>query len=240
MAILDGKIALVTGASRGIGFQCAKCLAGEGAHVIAVARTVGGLEELDDAIREQGGSATLVPLDLLDHEAIDRLGLSIHERWGKLDILVANAGMLGGLSPVDHFDPKTVDKVLNLNLVSNWRLIGSMSPLLRSADHGRAVFLTCSQAREDKAFWGLYAASKAGLERLVKGWAQECKKTALRINLLDPGPMRTALRAQAFPGEDTEALAHPAEISEPLLMLASESLVETGQVFDRASGKFLP
>lgn len=231
MKSLDGKLALVTGASRGIGYHCALTLAKAGAHVIAVARTVGGLEELDDEIQAIGGSATLVPLDLLDFDAIDRLGGSIHERWGVLDILVSNAGMLGDLSPLEHIEPKSFDKTLNLNVTSNWRLLCSMSPLLRAADAGRIVFMTAGSAHQCKPFWGPYSATQAALQTLVKTWAAECAKTAMRINLLDPGPMRTALRARAMPGEDPETIAHPSEIASTILKLTDGKVSKNGQVF---------
>ncbi len=238
MSTLEGKLALVTGASRGIGYHCALTLAREGAHVIAVARTVGGLEELDDEIHGTGGSATLVPLDLLDFDAIDRLGGSIHERWGKLDILISNAGTLGGISPVEHFEPKTFEKVMSLNVTANWRLIGSMSPLLRASSQARAVFMTSGAATACKPFWSVYASSQAALQTMVKSWAHENKKTTMRINLLDPGPMRTALRAEAMPGEDKEDVAHPRKISASILRLTHPDLQETGAIFDRISDGF--
>ncbi len=238
MTDLSGKIALVTGASRGIGYHSALTLAKQGAHVIAVARTVGGLEELDDEIQAAGGSATLVPFDLLDFDAIDRLGASIYERWGKLDILVANAGMLGDLSPLEHIEPKSFEKTLNLNVNANWRLIGSMSQLLRSAKSPRAVFMTANAPDTCKPFWGPYTASQSALQALVKTWAAECEKAELRINLLNTGPMRTALRAAAMPGEDPDTIAHPSEISDSLLKLVSDDLTENGKIFDREKNSF--
>lgn len=238
MAELKGKLALVTGASRGIGYHCALALAKEGAHVIAIARTVGGLEELDDEIQASGGSATLVPLDLLDHDAIDRLGASIHERWGQLDVLVSNAGMLGGLSPLEHIETKSFEKTLNLNVTTNWRLLRSLSPLLRSAEAARIVFMTANSTDKCKPFWGPYSTSQAGLQALVKTWAAECEKTTMRINMLSPGPMRTAMRAQAMPGEDPEAIAHPSEISGALMHLVDVNLRENGQIFDRETMNF--
>ncbi|MEL7430069.1 MAG: SDR family NAD(P)-dependent oxidoreductase [Pseudomonadota bacterium] len=231
MADLAGKIALVTGASRGIGYHASLALARAGAHVIAVARTSGGLEELDDEIQALGATATLVPLDLLDHDAIDRLGASIHERWGKLDILVGNAGMLGGLSPVEYLEPKTFEKVMGLNVTSNWRLIRATSQLLRASSHGRAIFMTSSIASENRPFWSAYAASNAALQSMVSTWAAENAKTALRINLLDPGPMATALRAAAMPGEDRTGIGHPSEVGDKLLPLCAEGLAETGKLF---------
>ncbi len=216
---LNGKLALVTGASRGIGYHSALALAKEGAHVICVARTVGGLEELDDEIQAAGGNATLVPLDLLDFDAIDRLGASIFERWGKLDILLGNAGMLGSLSPIEHIEPKTFEKVYALNVTANWRLMRSMSPLLREAGNGQAIFMTSELAQADKPFWSAYASSHAALQSLVKTWAAENGKSDLKISLLDPGPMETALRASAMPGEDRANLQHPSLIGEKLLPL---------------------
>jgi len=235
---LSGKLALVTGASRGIGYHSALTLAKHGAHVIAVARTVGGLEDLDDAIRADGGSATLVPFDLLDFDAIDRLGASIYERWGKLDILIANAGMLGDLSPLEHIEPKSFERTLALNLTANWRLIGSTSQLLRSAENARAVFMTADAPDNCKPFWGPYMSSQSALQALVKTWAAECEKTPLRINMLNTGPMRTALRAAAMPGEDPEKIAHPSEISAGLLQLVSDELKENGKIFDRQENAF--
>jgi NAD(P)-dependent dehydrogenase (short-subunit alcohol dehydrogenase family) len=231
VADLAGKIAIVTGASRGIGYHASLALARAGAHVIAVARTSGGLEELDDEIQALGATATLVPLDLLDHDAIDRLGASIHERWGKLDVLVGNAGMLGGLSPIEHLEPKTFDKVMGLNVTSNWRLMRATSRLLRASAHGRAIFMTSSIASENRPFWGAYAASNAALQSLVSTWAAENAKTTLRINLLDPGPMATALRASAMPGEDRGGIGHPSEVGDKLLPLCIEGLAETGKLF---------
>ena len=233
MGQLDGKLALITGASRGIGYHAALGLAKEGAHVIATARTVGGLEELDDEIQSNGGQATLVPHDLTDADGIDRLGASIFERWGKLDILVGNAGILGGLTPVEHIGIDTFEKVLNLNLMANWRLMRSMSPLLRASEAGRAVFLISDSKSANQPFWGAYHASQSALKTLVQTWAAENQNTSMRINMLDPGPMRTALRAEAMPGEDKEKQAHPREICEALLPLTLSALSETGKVFNR-------
>lgn len=238
MADLSGKIALVTGASRGIGYHSALTLAKHGAHVIAIARTVGGLEELDDAIQAEGGSSTLVPLDLLDFDAIDRLGASLYERWGKLDILVANAGMLGNLSPIEHLEPKSFEKTFGINVTANWRLMRSTSILLRSAEAPRAVFMTADAADVSKPFWSLYASSQSALRTLVKTWSAECEKTHLCINMLNTGPMRTAMRAAAMPGEDPADIDHPSEISESLLRLVSPTLSENGKIFDREKNSF--
>jgi NAD(P)-dependent dehydrogenase (short-subunit alcohol dehydrogenase family) len=236
---LSGRIALVTGASRGIGYHLAKGLAAAGAHVVAVARTVGGLEELDDEIKAAGGEATLVPLDLADMPALDRLGAVIFERWGKLDVLVANAGILGVLSPIGHIEAKTFEKTMAVNVTSTWRLIRSVDPLLRKSDAGRAILLSSGAAHSGRAFWGLYAASKAALEALGRSWADETKNTPLRVNSVNPGATRTAMRAQAMPGEDPETLPHPSEVAARILPLASPSLEETGLLFDVRENRFL-
>lgn len=233
---LTGRIALVTGASRGIGYFIAKHMAAAGAHVIAVARTVGGLEELDDEIKaghasNGKGSATLVPLDLADMTGIDRLGGSINERWGKLDIMVANAGVLGTISPIGHVEAKTFEKVMNINVTSTWRLIRSLDPLLRVSDAGRAILLSSGAAHSARAFWGPYAASKAAVEALGRSWADETKNTPLRVNMVDPGATRTAMRAQAMPGEDPSTLPHPSEIATNILPLADPGLRETGLIW---------
>lgn len=238
MKPLESKIALVTGASRGIGYHSALTLAKAGAHVIAIARTVGGLEELDDEIQEAGGSTTLVPLNLTDFDAIDRLGASIYERWGKLDILVANAGTLGDLSPLDHIEPKSFDKVMNLNVTANYRLIRSTSQLLRQADNARAVFMTANAPDKCKPFWAPYTASQSALQAMVKTWSAECEQLPMRINMLNTGPMRTAMRAQAMPGEDPSTISHPSEISESLMKLSADDLRENGQIFDREKNTF--
>jgi NAD(P)-dependent dehydrogenase (short-subunit alcohol dehydrogenase family) len=219
---LAGKIALVTGATRGIGRAGALALAAAGAHVIAVGRTQGALEELDDEIsRLNLQRPTLVPLDLTDGEAIDVLGHEIFTRHGRLDILVHAAGMLGGLWPVAHIDPKLWDKVVSTNLTSVYRLIRSTEPLLRRADAGRALFLTSGRAVRPKAFWGSYAATKAALEALVRCWADEIEHTNVRAALVDPNQMRTRMRAEAFPGEDPDTLPHPSEIGPMIVALAA-------------------
>lgn len=220
---LEGRVAVVTGASRGIGAAVAKGLAAEGAHVVLVARTKAGLEEVDDAIRGAGGSATLVPMDLLDYEAIDRLGGAIWERWKKLDILIANAGQLGVLTPVHQYDPKLWQEVLAVNVVANQRLVRSLDPLLRQSDAGRAIFVTSGAAQGERAFWGAYAVSKAALEAMVRSYAAETRTTALRVNILDPGATRTGMRAAAYPGEDPEKLKTPEALVPRFLELASPS-----------------
>lgn len=239
MPDLAGRIALVTGASRGIGYFLAKGLAAAGAHVIAVARTVGGLEELDDEIKALGGEATLVPLDLADMAGIDRLGGAIHERWGKLDIMVANAGILGVISPIGHVEARVFEKVMEINVISVWRLIRSVDPLLRASDAGRAIVMSSGAAHSARAFWGPYAASKAAVEALVRSWADETKNMPLRVNAVNPGATRTAMRAQAMPGEDPATLPHPSEVAEKILPLASPDLQETDLIFDVRRGRFL-
>ena len=215
---LAGQVALVTGASRGIGYAIAFGLAQAGAHVIACARTQGALEALDDDIRAIGGdSATLVPLDLADGDGIDRLGGAIHERFGKLDILVSAAGLLGGTTPVAHLEPKVWDRVVATNLTANYRLIRSMDPLLRRSEAATAIFLTSGAATSPRAFWGVYAATKAGLNALAAVYADEVEHTQVRVAVVNPGPMRTRMRAQAFPGEDPMTLPEPAEIN-PLIL----------------------
>lgn len=228
---LKNRIALVTGASRGIGYFTALELAKAGAHVIACARTVGGLEDLDDAIKAVGGSATLVPFDLADMNAIDALGASIFERWGKLDILVANAGVLGVISPIGHIEAKTFEKVMNINVAATWRLIRSVDPLLARSDAGRAVILSSGAAHKCRPFWGPYSASKAAVEALARTWAGESQSTPLRITSVDPGATRTAMRAQAVPGENPETLPHPSEVAKAILPLVGPDVTETGKLF---------
>ncbi|UUP19027.1 SDR family NAD(P)-dependent oxidoreductase [Nitratireductor thuwali] len=235
---LSGRIALVTGASRGIGYFIAKELAAAGAHVIAVARTVGGLEELDDEIKAAGGETTLVPLDLKDMAGIDRIGGAIHERWGKLDIMIANAGILGVISPIGHVEAKTFEKVMEINVTATWRLIRSLDPLLRASDAGRAVIMSSGAAHSAKAFWGPYAASKAAVEALARSWADETKNMPLRVNSVNPGATRTAMRAQAMPGEDPDTLPHPSEVAAKIVPLASPELTETGLIFDVPKNRF--
>lgn len=232
--MLEGKVAVVTGASRGIGKATALALAKEGAHIIAVARTVGALEALDDEIKAVSGSAaTLVPLDITDFDALDRLGGVIMEKYGKLDILIANAGFLGDITPVSHLKPKTFDKLMNVNVTANYRLIRSLDPLLRAADHGRAVFMGSSNvARNPRHFWGGYATSKAALECLVKTYAQEIERSNLRVNILNPGPIRTAMRAKAAPGEDASKLDTPEDLMPLMMQLCSPEFNDNGIVAD--------
>src|SRR6201997_3175416 len=211
---LANRIALVTGASRGIGHATALALAKAGAHIIAVARTQGGLEELDDEIRKDGGAATLVPLSLTDVDGIARLGAALYERHGKLDILVGNAGVAGPSSPLGHIDLKPWNDVMAVNLTANFQLIRCMEPLLQKSDAGRAVFITSDDASRAAAYRGPSAASKAALEAMVWAWAQETASTKLRVNLFNPGPVRTRLRATIFPGEDPMILDTPEQVAE--------------------------
>ncbi len=231
-----GRIAVVTGASRGLGRAAALALSEAGAHVVALARTVGGLEELDDAIREKGGEATLVPLDLADSPALDRLGAAIYERWGKLDMLLAGAAVLGVITPASHLEPRVWDEVMAVNVTANWRLIRSLDPLLRQSDAGRALFVTCGAVRELRPYWGAYAASKAALEMLVRTWARELSITGARANLIDPGPLRTRIRAQARPGEDAETVKSPEAAVPDILRMLSPEFEENGVLFEVGEG----
>jgi len=230
--LLNGRIAVVTGASRGIGRAAALALSQAGAHVVALARTQGALEDLDDAIRAGGGAATLVPLDLRDFDALDRLGAAIHERWGKLDILLGNAGILGELAPLTHIDPPVWDAVMAINVTANWRLIRSLDPLLRASDAGRAVFLSSGAAYKCTAYWGPYAISKAALEALVRTYAAETASTPVRVMLVNPGPLRTAMRRAAMPGEDPMTLKTPEDLSPSIVRLAAPAWSETGKIYD--------
>ena len=230
----EGRIALVTGATRGIGHAMAVQLAREGAHVIAVGRTLGALEELDDTIKAAGGAATLVKLDLRKGSDVDALGPSIFARWGTLDILVAAAGVLGPLTPMGHISDADWNEVMDINLTANWRLIRTLDPVLRKSDAGRAVFLTSGIVKNPRAYWGPYTVSKAGLEALVKCWADEIANTNVRANIANPGATRTGMRAKAMPGEDPMTLPTPEEQGALILDLALTSVTANGQVFDYA------
>jgi len=236
---LVDRVALVTGASRGIGYATALALAKAGAHVIALARTVGGLEELDDAIKALGGSTTLVPLALTDYPGIDRLGLALHERFGRLDVLVGNAGILGPLSPLDHVEPQAWDAVMAVNVTANWRLIRVMDRLLKLSDAGRVVFISSGIASLALAYWGPYAVSKAGLETLARTYAAETATTNVRVNIFTPGPMRTRMRAQAFPGEDPMTHETPEKAAEKIVELCLPSMQENGKLYAYPQGIFV-
>jgi NAD(P)-dependent dehydrogenase (short-subunit alcohol dehydrogenase family) len=229
---LANRVALVTGASRGIGRAVAVGLAREGAHVVLLARTTGGLEEVDDEIREAGGTATLVTLDLRKPDKVDALGPTLYQRWGKLDILIANAGVLGPISPLPHITADAWNEVIDINLTANWRLIRSLDPLLRRADAARAVFVSSGAATGKNAYWGPYAVSKAGLEALVKTYAHEVASTAIKVNLLNPGPVRTTMRARAFPGENPETLPAPEALVPLFLELVDAGQSDSGQVYN--------
>ncbi|KQT19301.1 oxidoreductase [Methylobacterium sp. Leaf399] len=229
---LSGRVAVVTGASRGIGRAAALALAQAGAHVVAVARTQGGLEELDDAVTAAGSSATLVPLDLTDYDGIDRLGAAIYERWKRLDILVGNAGILGNLTPLGHVTPKAWDQVMAINVTANWRLLRSLDPLLRASDAGRAVFVTSGAAHKCRAYWGAYAVSKAALDALVRTYAAETETTPVRAMLLNPGPLRTAMRKAAMPGEDAATLKTPDDLAPAFVRLARPDWSDSGKIYD--------
>jgi NAD(P)-dependent dehydrogenase (short-subunit alcohol dehydrogenase family) len=239
MEVGAGTRALVTGASRGIGHATALALAKAGAHIVAVARTVGGLEELDDAIKALGGSATLVPLDLKDYAGIDRLGAALRERFGRLDVLVGNAGMLGPLSPLGHVEVKAWDEVMAVNVTANWRLLCAVDPLLKFSDAGRVVFVSSGVAAMGLAYWGPYAASKAALETLARTYAAETATTNVRVNVFTPGPVRTRMRAQAMPGEDPMALVTPDKVAEKIIELCLPSMQESGKLYSYLKGKLL-
>ena len=233
-ASLTGRVALITGASRGIGAAVAKRFAAEGAHVILVARTVGGLEEVDDTIKAAGGQATLVPCDLTDFEAIDTLGPALIERFEKLDILVGNAGALGEMTPLTHYDATSWHQVFDVNVHANWRLIRTLDPLLRRSDAGRAILVTSGAAANPRAFWGAYAVTKAAVETLAKVWASELENSNVRVNLLNPGATRTSMRAAAFPGEDPDTLKTPDEIAGRFVEMASPAWIRHGELIDLA------
>jgi NAD(P)-dependent dehydrogenase (short-subunit alcohol dehydrogenase family) len=236
---LADRIALVSGASRGIGYATALALAKAGAHIVALARTVGGLEELDDAIKAAGGSATLVPLDLKDFPGIDRLGLALQERFGRLDVLVGNAGVLGPLSPLDHVEPAAWDEVMAVNVSANWRLIRATDRLLKCSDAGRVVFVSSGIASLALAYWGPYAVSKAALETLARVYAAETATTNVRVNVFMPGPIRTRMRAQAFPGEDPMSLETPEKVADKIVEMCLPNTQESGKLYAYPKGTFL-
>jgi NAD(P)-dependent dehydrogenase (short-subunit alcohol dehydrogenase family) len=234
---LSDRIALVTGASRGIGYAAALALARAGAHVVAVARTVGGLEELDDAIKAAGGTATLTPLDMRDYPGIYRLAAVLNERYGKLDVLVGNAAIAGVPSPLDHIEPKAWDDMMAVNVTANWHLIRAMDPLLKRSNAGRAVFVTSGIATTAYAYWAPYSVSKAALDTLVRTYAAETSSTPVRANLFSPGATRTRMRAMVMPGEDPMTLPAPEEVAEKIVDLCLPGFSETGKIYDFRSGK---
>ena len=236
---LSDRIALVTGASRGIGAALALELAQAGAHVVAVARTVGGLEELDDKIKAIGGTATLVPLDMRDSDGIARLALALNERYGRLDVLAGNAGILTTPSPLGHIEPKSWDDVMAINVTANWQLIRTFDALLQRSQAGRAVFITSGVAWLARPYFGLYAASKSALNALVQAYAAECATTKVRVNLFSPGQTRTRMMSVAFPGIDPETLPAPQEVARTIVPLCLPSCMENGKIYDFRADKFM-
>jgi len=237
---LKGRIALITGASRGLGAAAAVAFAREGAHCVLVARTVGGLEAVDDQIKALGSEgATLVPLDVTDGPGIDRLGAALYERFGRLDVLLGNAGLLGVLSPIGHIDPQTFERTMAVNVTANWRLIRSLDPLLQKSDAGRAVFLTSGAAWVPMAYWGPYSVSKAAVELMARIYAAETATTNLRVNVFNPGPIRTRMRASAMPGEDPMTLDTPENCAERIIDLCLPSYAGTGTLYSYRPRKFL-
>ncbi|HEX3484541.1 MAG TPA: SDR family NAD(P)-dependent oxidoreductase [Micropepsaceae bacterium] len=229
-SIFSDRIVLVTGASRGIGRAVAVALGKAGAHVVAVARTVGGLEELDDDIKKEGGKATLVPLDLKDFAGIDRMAAAIHERWGRLDALFGNAGILGALTPIAHLVPKTWDDIVAINVTANLRLIRGFDPLLRRSDAGRVLMMSSAVARLNRPYWGPYAMSKAAVEMLTFTYAAECNGTNVKANACNPGATRTRMRAEAMPGEDPMTLPAPEELAPFILEMLSPACTKNGEL----------
>jgi len=228
---LKDRIALITGASRGIGRATARLFARQGAHVLLLARQQKTLETVDDEIKAEGGKASIIPLDLEDSQAIDALGPTLYERFGRLDIFVGNAGMLGGLRPLTHIPSEIWDRVLAVNLTANWRLIRTLDPLLHRSDAGRVVFVTSPRAAKlGRAYWAPYSVSKAALETLAKTYANETADSPIRVNLVDPGATATAMRAEAFPGEDPETLKTPEEVADVILRLALPDDMESGEI----------
>ncbi|KFC69007.1 Short-chain dehydrogenase/reductase family protein [Bosea sp. LC85] len=236
---LAGRVALVTGASRGIGRAAALAFADAGAHVVALARTSGALEELDDEIQGIGGSTTLVPVDLADVAAIEKLGPALLQRWGKLDILLANAGILGPLTPLTHASPKEWAKVFETNVTANWRLIKSVEPALQASDAGRVIVMSSGAAHKCVAYWGPYSISKAAVEAMARTYAAETVTTPLKVMIVNPGPLRTRMREEAMPGEDPLTLKTPEDLAPHLVRLASPDWAETGKIFDFPQGKVL-
>jgi NAD(P)-dependent dehydrogenase (short-subunit alcohol dehydrogenase family) len=236
---LASRIALVTGATRGIGRAAAVALGREGAHVVATGRTPGALEELDDAIRTAGGSSTLVPLDLKDTDGIVRLAGALNDRYGRLDILIGNAALGASSSPLDHVEPKEWDEVIAVNVTANWHLIRAMDALLRRSDAGRVVLVTSGSGSNPRAYRGLYAVSKAALDALGRTYADETASSAVRVNLFNPGPTRTRMRAAVMPGEDPMTLPTPEEVAAAILPLCRPDFNETGKFYDFRAKRLL-
>lgn len=229
---LKDRIALITGASRGIGRAVAERFAREGAHVLLIARTREALEQVDDAIKAQGGTATLVPLNLMHGPKIDALGPALYERFGRLDILVGNAGILGRLSPLPHIPSQHWEQVMRVNVTANWRLIRTLDPLLRRSDAGRVIFVTSGVAQSARAYWAPYSVSKAALDCLAKTYANETSDSAIKVNVIDPGATATRMRAEAYPGEDQSKLRTPEQVAEAFVPLAMPDFTETGQIVE--------
>jgi NAD(P)-dependent dehydrogenase (short-subunit alcohol dehydrogenase family) len=236
---LSDKIALVTGASRGIGAALALELARAGAHVVAVARTAGGLEELDDKINAEGGSATLVPLDIKDSDGIARLALALNERYQRLDVMIGNAGLLGTLSPLAHVEPKLWSDIFAVNVTANWQLIRTMDPLLQRAPAGRVVFMTSGLSWMAQAYTGAYGATKAALDAMARTYAAEVASSNVRINLFSPGQTRTRMLASGWPGLDMDKVPAPEEVVRAIVPLCLPSCNETGRLYSYRDGKFL-
>lgn len=238
MRKLEGKVALVTGATRGIGAGVVLALAREGAHIIMVGRTTGALEDMDDAVQELGAETTLVPLDLMDYDGIDRLGGHVAEKWGRLDILIGNAGILGPISPLGHIPPKEWDKLMAINVNANYRLIRSFDPLLKASDAGRAIFVTSTVATSCPAYWGGYATTKAALNCMVRTYANEvANNTNIKANIINPGPIRTSMRAAALPGEDPDTLDTPHDIAPLFVKMSLPEFQANGEIISYADYK---
>ena len=236
---LEGRICVLTGATRGIGRSVAIELVRRGAHVVAIGRTLGALEELDDEVQKIGGTATLVQFDLKDFDAIDRLGAALYERWGKVDGLIGNAGLLGAITPTGHLEPKVWDEVMAVNVTANWRLLRSLDPLLRQSDAGRAVFMSSGAAHMCKPFWGVYSVSKAALDALVRTYSGEMVATTVNANLFSPGPVRTKMRAQAMPGEEPTSIPHPDDVAPSIVDLIEPTCTDTGRIYDYMKNRFV-
>ena len=239
MKSLDGRVIVVTGASRGIGYFAALEMARLGAHVIAVARTVGGLEELDDAAKAHGAEMTLVPMNINDYEAIDRLGGEIYQRWNKLDGFFGNAAILGDLSPMGHVSPKSFEQVMSINVTANWRFIRSFDMLFKASQSARLLLMTSGVTRNYKPFIGPYAISKAAVEAMALTYAAECENGDIKVNLYDPGIVRTAMRAKVMPGEDPDSLPHPRELAPSIAQMMSAEVSENGKVYHYPTSAYL-